>query len=145
MMRGLYGAFHPIRTMRARRMLLRSDELVWLRHQEAKIAARDGILESPAADRGVGGDFGSDCPEEDCDSGAASRWEDGGQPPAAAAPSEVERELVSGEERTASASRRQVCSRQPHCVGIIGLAGVLLVLGAGRLKSASRKSINVAQ
>ncbi|RJF41876.1 hypothetical protein D4740_07275 [Actinomyces sp. 2119] len=132
---GLEGAKHPVTVTRARRVMRRSDELVWLRDQEEKIAVREENSGSIVADLGAGNGTGSDRLREGRDSVPAPKEAD--QLPAAAERSGGGRESASAEK----ASRRVTghCGHQQSCGGIIALAGVLLVLGVGQLKAARRR------
>ncbi|WP_127841409.1 hypothetical protein [Actinomyces wuliandei] len=132
---GLEDAKHPLTVTRARRVMRRSDELVWLRDQEGKIAVRENNSGSIVADLGAGNGIGSD------------RLREGRDP--VPAPKEADRALVAAERsgggrESASAEKASSrvtghCGHQQSCGGIIALAGVLLVLGAGQLKAARRR------
>ncbi|MBE6474812.1 MAG: hypothetical protein E7Z95_04460 [Actinomyces succiniciruminis] len=124
----------PITLYQARWLVRTEGELDWLREQQVAISARDVVSESPAADIGIGGESGSERLEEGSEFRLSSRSGDNGQPPVA------ERESVTGEEGTVHGHGRRARTRTPYRGGMIGLAaGVLLVLGAGRLKSTRRK------
>ena len=118
MMRGLCGVLNPIKTIRARRLLLLSDELMWLSREKVKVEER------------VNGDSLADavCREpHDCLSAVSEPFEEQHGP-------------LTGERESKHTSKRwrrsSPCHRGPCHRGVmIGLGGVLLMFRAVRSKS----------
>ena len=117
MMQGFYGMLHPIRTIRARRLLLLSDELVWLSREKVKVEGRgDGDSLADTA-----------CREPDSCLSMAPE------------PLEGQRGPSVGEREFRRTSKRWCRSSPCHRGMMVGLGGALLILRAARSKSSRVK------